>query len=542
MSELTLDHFRRAALEIGANGDNDTLPFDIDVRFINENQDALAAIAFSFAQHLEGLSAQDARNAINELEVFFERLLAPTGAAGFRITTKIHPFWNLYLNGLAIAIAERLEPIRSDRAHSYRFLPEGDRLFNRETSWRAFREATVAECESLDRDVVVVQTDISSFYEHIYHHRIENVVEDLVAGSSHIATQIDRFLSKIASGRSFGLPVGGQCSRILAEVFLASVDRVLTDADIRWHRYVDDFVLITKDHAAAYHALAKLSHALADYGLTLNRTKTTILSGKHYCDYVQTQLNGSDDNATKLREIDLHFDPYSDRKEEDYEALKETVGTLEIQALLDLELQKGQPDTFLVAQIGRTLKFHPPEIALQLCETLLSATNLHAFRASWSTIMRGISAVRADGEFTAIFDGVDQLLDLVPEHSSHLLSAEANCLHYLRAIRFRRTELRGRFVSLLYDGTTSQSIRRSCIDCWRQWKDRPSFIRLRNRWGGMSSEEQRLLWLASAEFGDDGEGFRGQERRSALRSWALGIETGGAPFQFADIYMRWCGR
>ena len=61
---------------------------------------------------------------------------------------------------------------------------------------------------------VVVQTDISSFYEHVSHHRIENLVGDLFSEASTVATQIDRFLSRFASGRSFGLPVGGQCSRI----------------------------------------------------------------------------------------------------------------------------------------------------------------------------------------------------------------------------------------------------------------------------------------------------------------------------------------
>lgn len=121
MPNVTLDHFRRATADIGANGDNDTLPFDIDVRFIKDAQEPLAEIAYAYFQDLDGLSKKEVKNAINALEVFSERLLVPTGAAGFRITTKIHPFWNIYLNGLGIAIAEAHEPLRSDRTHSYRF-------------------------------------------------------------------------------------------------------------------------------------------------------------------------------------------------------------------------------------------------------------------------------------------------------------------------------------------------------------------------------------------------------------------------------------
>lgn len=539
MPNVTLDHFRRATADIGANGDNDTLPFDIDVRFIKDKQEPLAEIAYAYFQDLDGLSKKEVKNAINALEVFSERLLVPIGAAGFRITTKIHPFWNIYLNGLGIAIAEAHEPLRSDRAHSYRFVDQGERLFDRTSSWRAFRESSIADCEAMRDGVVVVQTDISSFYEHVYHHRLENGIDDLFPTDSKVATQVDRFLSKLASGRSFGLPVGGQCSRILAELLLSSVDRMLTDAGIAWRRYVDDFVLITTSQAEAYRALAILSHALADYGLTLNRTKTTVLTGKHFCDYVRTQLGGAGEEASKLREIDLHFDPYSDTGDEDYEELKETVESLDVRALLDLELNKGQPDAFLVAQIGRTLKYHSPEVALQLCGTLLSQKNLHAFRASWSTIMRGISAVRGDDEFSEIFTGIDRLLDAIPEHSNHLLLAEASGLHYLRAVRFRRTDARGKYVSSLHSSTSSQSVRRACVDCWRQWKDRPSFISVRNKWSAINPEEQRMLWLAANEFGDDGENFRAQEKRSAIKSWSLGIEKGNRP-TFASIYEQWC--
>src|SRR5690606_34995013 len=99
--------------------------------------------------------------------------------------------------------------------------------FNPASSWRTFREASIADCEAMGDNVVVVQTDISSFYEHIYHHRIENSINDLFPAGSKVAIQVDRFLSKLASGRSFGLPVGGQCSRILAELLLSSVDRRL---------------------------------------------------------------------------------------------------------------------------------------------------------------------------------------------------------------------------------------------------------------------------------------------------------------------------
>ena len=539
MNCATLEHFKRAAADIGSHGDNDTLPFDIDNRFIKEKQEILAGLAYEYFVQLDRGPHKQAAMAINALHLFSERLLVPTGPEGFRITTKIHPFWNIYINGLGIAIAEKHEPKRSPNAHSYRFSTSGDELFDRSRSWRAYRESTLSDDTLREGESIVVQTDISSFYEHIYHHRLENCLKDLLPQDSTVAVQIDRFLSKFASGRSFGLPVGGQCSRILAEVMMSPIDRLLSDAGIKWHRYVDDFTIITDSHENAYRALAELSHALADYGLSLNRTKTTILKAKHYVDYVNAQLGASTDEGSILRDIDLHFDPYSDTAIADYGELKDTVRNLDVRALLELEIQKGQPDTFLVAQVGRTLKFQSPLIAIQLCETLLHPKNLNSFRASWSTIMRGITAVRAEEENEIVFESLDKLLDDIPNHSPHLLLPESNCLHYLKAVRFQRSDQRARFVHSLYNGTASETVKRACIECWRNWRDRPNFTRLRNQWQNLGAQEQRMLWLAAGDFGDEGTKARNQLRTSLPKAWQLGIERQGKE-TFEAVYSKWC--
>lgn len=538
MAGLTRDHFLRAAADIGAHGDNDTLPFDVDNRFVKDQQAELANLAFALSDELARGSAKSARNMIDSATVFAERLMAPTGPSGFRIVTKMHPFWSIYFNGLGVAVAEALEPKRSERAHSYRFKAAGDELFDRDASWRAYRLATIND--EYPANAVIVQTDISSFYDHIYHHRLENCVNDLFPNDETLAAQVDRLLNRLASGRSFGLPVGGQGSRVLAELLLSVVDQELDAAGINWRRYVDDFVMITSSHADAYRAISVLAHALADYGLTLNRTKTTLLSAKHYRDYVQTQLGLTGGEGQKLLEIDLHFDPYSDNPDEEFQELRGVVESLDITRLLDLELSKAQPDTFLVAQISRTLRLHPPGVALQLCQTLLSQKNLHAFRASWSTIMRGVGTVRADEAFQSIFRGLDALLDQIPTHSSHLLMAEASCLHYLRTLRFARSKARAAFVLRTYADTRSHTVRRACIDSWRQWKDRGSFTRQRNKWNALAAEEQRMLWLAAGDFGDEGEKFRNQVRQSIHLAWKLGIERQNKP-TFASIFESWGG-
>ena len=538
MSEINLEHFKRAAIEVGENGDNDTLPFDTDNTFVQNCIDDLAALAFSFFQSLEGMGKNEARKKLNSLQVFSERLLAPTGSSGFRITTKVHPFWTVYFNGLGIALAEKLEPNRSETAHSYRFLSEGKNLFDRARSWRAFLQATTHDSAINLEGAVVVRTDISSFYEHIYHHRLENCVGDFFIESSTIATQVDKLLNKFSAGRSFGLPVGGQCSRILAETLMSSIDRSLTEKGIVWHRYVDDFVLIAASKQDAYTSLSVLSNELADYGLSLNRSKTIMLSARHYKEYVDAQLFSAEDESKDLREIDLHFDPYSDNPIGDYTQLKETVSSLNVPMLLNLELQKAQPEPFLVTQISRTLKFHEPQTAIQLCETLLDPSNLHSFRASWSTIMRGVTSIRLNEANSVIFEELDKLIDQIPSHSSHLLSAESNLLFYLKLIKSKKTEQRASFAYESYQASQSLTVKVACIECWRAWGDRSRFLNLRNRWQTLGEQEQRIVWLAFGHLGDEGRHSKQQVKLSIPNVWSLGIEA-EREIEFYAIYKQW---
>ena len=366
--------------------------------------------------------------------------------------------------------------------------------------------------------------------------------------------QVNVLLSKLFAGRSFGLPVGGQCARILAELVMNQVDAALIAHNVLWHRYVDDYVLIAQTTADSYRALAVLAQCLMDYGLTLNKSKTVFLSSKHYCDYVRAQLGPGDEESSKLRSIDLKFDPYSDNAEEDYESLRETVESLEVRRLLNRELEKALPDSFLVTQIGRTMRLHSPAIALDLASTLLSQQNLHAFRTSFSTIMRGIANLRGDARFQTIHGAIDDLLDGIPQHSGHLLKVDTSLLHYLRCLRFASTPLRAQFVRQLFDTAQHDALRRGCVDCWRNWKDRGAFNYLRNRWAQLTPECQRVYWLASFGFGDEGEKARLQARHAIAQSWALGVELPfdvkkdkeklaklprGAEPRFATVYADW---
>jgi hypothetical protein len=68
-----LRHFERAANEVAKHGDNDTLPFDIDVRFCGDEAKALATIANGFYSELrDSPASKDNHERIAQLNVFSE--------------------------------------------------------------------------------------------------------------------------------------------------------------------------------------------------------------------------------------------------------------------------------------------------------------------------------------------------------------------------------------------------------------------------------------------------------------------------------------
>lgn len=132
-------------MEIGQSGENDTLPYDIDAQFIKDRAEDLSNVCDNLYKFISSKQKGQAASFLNSLNIGSERLLSPTGSHGFRITTRIHPFWNLYLNGLGLGIAEANEGRRSARAHSYRLGGKAPSFFDGEKSWRSYKESTLSD-------------------------------------------------------------------------------------------------------------------------------------------------------------------------------------------------------------------------------------------------------------------------------------------------------------------------------------------------------------------------------------------------------------
>ena len=220
--------------------------------------------------------------------------LSPKSAHGFRIATQLDPLDWLIYNALIYEIGADLESYRLPQEEgivfSWRFEPQPDgTMFSRETGYSQFQERT-CELASRSSDQYVVVTDITDFYPKLYHHRVENALRLAAWKKVNHTKAIIQLLSAWRERQSFGLPVGPNASRLIAEVAIHDVDQALRGEGLIFARYVDDFRIFCKTRKDAYRALATLAEVLwKNHGLTLAEQKTKILPVELFKkDYLRT--------------------------------------------------------------------------------------------------------------------------------------------------------------------------------------------------------------------------------------------------------------
>ena len=180
---------------------------------------------------------------------------------------------------LILTISNEIEKMRVNkskkRVFSYRFGDFGERIFDGKYNLTSFRE-TVSYKSKLKKNKVVVECDISNFYDRVNIHRIESVLNSNANIDRDIIKLINSLLLFWANRDSYGLPVGSNASRILAEVALIEVDNYLISKGIDFCRFVDDYRIFAKNAAEAHNKLALLTLRLSKEGLFLNTQKTKI--------------------------------------------------------------------------------------------------------------------------------------------------------------------------------------------------------------------------------------------------------------------------
>lgn len=197
----------------------------------------------------------------------------------FRKSALIDPIDEIRYLSLALQVAENIEnsrqPIKNKQVFSYRFQPENGFLFNQKYNYTNFREFVTAKTHS-SKINVMIECDIANFYDRLNIHRLECILSSIPEINPKIVKQINELLLFWSNRDSYGLPVGSNASRILAEAALIEIDKFLESHKISYCRYVDDIRIFAPNIATAHHWLSLLVERLSKEGLFINTQKTHI--------------------------------------------------------------------------------------------------------------------------------------------------------------------------------------------------------------------------------------------------------------------------
>ncbi|MER8388165.1 RNA-directed DNA polymerase [Mesorhizobium sp. M0166] len=266
---------RRAINHLGSFGDTDLFPRLPEMRCFLERPGTIA-------KDCENL------NIGQYMPVGVVETLTPKSWLGFRIAHQLTASDNvIYLAGL-LDCAPYLESARlpkdENEAFAYRF-SEGESLRIFEPArgyhqWLAHLSGLSGPENPFAEDRPAIVTDISDFYQRIYFHRIENVLQD--AGCPKGPSDLVKKIIKTTRARqSYGLPVGSTASRLLAECLLNDTDMLLKNMGVKFTRYVDDFRIAVPAGMEAHSILCRLAeHLMVTEGLSLNVTKTKLTTVK----------------------------------------------------------------------------------------------------------------------------------------------------------------------------------------------------------------------------------------------------------------------
>ncbi len=512
---VTKAEFKKAAKlavqNVIKHGDTDIFPFPFENHaFFDKETEAVELVTEydeNFEQYLNKFPPKNVSS------------LTPVTYSGFRWATQIDPLWNAHFLASVAAIGESIERARIDRDHetvfSYRFEPDkatGD-VFSREVGWLQFMKKSLDLAEIHPFTVIC---DISEFYPRLGHHRLENALRQ-IAGETPYPKRIMSFLSNFSNTNSFGLPIGGPAARLLSEITINQVDRLLQSKGIVFTRFADDYHLFADTKEDAYRNLIFLSEKLfINQGLTLQKSKTRIMSSTEFKatspikDEQKPEEEQADDAAidhsrSALMRFSLRFDPYSPTADDDYEALKAEVRKFDIIGMLKEELAKSRVHTSLARKIISAIKFLKGKSKQDAVLSVMD--NCDVLYPIFSSVLMMIDDQFDDLEKdtqNAVLANIQQLID----QDSHVFRVDMHLSFAIRVLAHSNTPQIQFLLQKLFDNRPSELIRRDIILVMARWGEWYWLSDLKNRYRELSAPERRAFIASSFILKDEGKHWR----------------------------------
>lgn len=349
-------------------GDTDVFPHLPEINFLREQE----------AQIVAELAKLD-------LDVYqpgslFEGL-APKSRLGFRIVHQLPLHDVVLLLAAVIDIGAKIEARRPSatgmEAFSYRYAPDGTgSLFEAGHTYKDWLKVQLDYVQGNLKIKQIIFTDISDFYARINHHRLENLLDE--ATPNHGAARfIKKYIKEVRAKQSFGIPIGGSATRLLAELALSDTDRALQQEHRVATRFVDDFCLFLRADEDAYDVLSSLAeHLQINEGLSLGSAKTFVVNRTDFIARLKEQVTDASDKAEGAALQMLTSSLYSD-DEPDPEELEE-LKSMNLLGMLQDEVGKKNFDFGQIKLIFRALKLAKPFDAIEFIKINFSELTVFA--------------------------------------------------------------------------------------------------------------------------------------------------------------------
>lgn len=518
--------YRRAIKNIVRHGDTDIFPFPIENHVLHDEPDKIVEI-------LKKLDA-DVPQSLADYPPANVGGLAPVGYTGFRWALQIDPIWNAAYLSWVLSIAEQIEavrlPLQRQQVYSYRYNWDDEQAtcFNRQVSWRSFIERAI---EKANHYAFVASCDISEFYLRINHHRIENSIQHL-PDAKHAVSRIKAFLSNLSGTYSFGIPVGGPASRLIAELVLAQIDSLLVSNRIDFIRYADDYYLFANSPDESFKSLVVLTRLLIDnQGLQLQKAKTRIMSSAEFV--ASNPLVHDDEDVNigaplgaarqAIMAINVHYDPYSPTAEEDYEAIRAELDKYPVMELIRAEIKKSRVDVTLARRLVSLSRHLQGALLDDAIKTLMENEDI-LYPVYYNVLI--VTKETFDRLTSTTQDFVLLHLRNLIEQQSRVMVVDLNLQYAIRVLSLKFQEESRLLLSNLFRSGKNEAIRRDIILALARWKDWHWLSDLRTRFRQLTPVERRGFIISSFGLGDEGKHWRQHLRREftpieeLVRDWS----------------------
>lgn len=503
MPLITKKTFELAVRNIAKFGDTDIFPYPIENHIFNDKPADVIKVLENIDKNFD--------DEIKNIPIISTKNLSVVGYNGFRWGTQIDPIWNAYLLSAAITVANEIEEKRvsSDIVFSYRFNPdlETGSLFDREIGWSKFQSTAVKHANNYP---YILRCDISDFYPRIYHHRLENALKKST-NNGVVIKRIMTILQAISDNVSYGLPVGGAAARILSELLLNRVDRLLKGERVTFCRFVDDFVIFAKTKEEAYSSLILLTDLLlSNEGLSLQKTKTRIMTSKEFLstsEFSQPEEheNEKDTEERAFRRLRVYYDPYSQTADSDYEELKAELSKFDIVGMLGRELAKSKIDEGLSRRLVSALKHLSPAAQNDAIKSLINSLDLlYPIYPAVMLLCRGLLSTL---ENTVKQDLYSKLRELISS-KSYITQVPTNLAFTLRVLSNDNSEETEILLSEIYKQNINMMIKRDIILMMAHRGADHWISNCRKSYSTLTVWERRAMLISSYTLEDEGKHWR----------------------------------